>query len=62
LNDTTGYPLLGQRKNISFSANISATVRNYSGFLEAPRNIKEFCENQNNCPNYCSANGYCLAG
>lgn len=47
-----------QRQSVSFSAN----GKNFSGFVEAPPSITQFCQASKTCTHSCSSNGYCLNG
>ncbi|EGR34483.1 leishmanolysin family protein, putative [Ichthyophthirius multifiliis] len=37
-------------------------VNGFNGYIQCPENIQEFCEFKKFCPNFCSANGFCLKG
>ncbi|EGR26889.1 leishmanolysin family protein, putative [Ichthyophthirius multifiliis] len=53
---------VGDQKVVCTQNLAQMKVNGYNGYIQCPDNIKEFCNFKKFCPNYCSANGYCLKG
>ncbi|EGR26891.1 leishmanolysin family protein, putative [Ichthyophthirius multifiliis] len=53
---------VGDQKIICTQNLAQIKVSEFSGYIQCPENINEFCGFKKYCPNYCSANGYCLKG
>ncbi|EGR26888.1 leishmanolysin family protein, putative [Ichthyophthirius multifiliis] len=53
---------VGNQKVICTKNQAQMQVDGYNGYIQCPENIQEFCNFKKFCPNYCSANGYCLKG
>ncbi|EGR34159.1 leishmanolysin family protein, putative, partial [Ichthyophthirius multifiliis] len=53
---------VGKNKVVCTQNLAQMKVSGFNGYIQCPENINEFCGFKKFCPNFCSANGFCLKG